>query len=98
MKEHKAVLKMLHYYKKPVNSEEFPDGSNIRPNEQKRVIERMKRIPPGGNFELVENTEWQVKGLMSGVYRRIHPIIPSPTIIAYGGGGTWGYHYRRDRE
>ena len=97
MKEHKAVLKMLHYYKKPVNSEEFPDGSNIRPNEQKRVIERMKRIPPGGNFELVENTEWQVKGLMSGVYRRIHPIIPSPTIIAYGGGGTWGYHYRRDR-
>jgi DNA (cytosine-5)-methyltransferase 1 len=97
MQEHKKVLKMLGYYAKPLEGANFPDDSNMLPNEQKRVTERMKRIPPGANYQIVLGTEWQVKGLMSGVYRRIHPIIPSPTVIAYGGGGTWGYHYRRER-
>ncbi|MGC9517485.1 MAG: DNA cytosine methyltransferase [Methanomicrobiales archaeon] len=97
LKQHKKVLKMLGYYKKPLDEMQFEDGSNDRPNEQERVVERMKRIPPGANYQIVQNTEWQVKGLMSGVYRRIHPLIPSPTVIAYGGGGTWGYHYKRER-
>jgi DNA (cytosine-5)-methyltransferase 1 len=34
---------------------------------------------------------------MSNIYRRAHPITPAPTVIAYGGGGTWGYHYERGR-
>ncbi|MEQ6360498.1 DNA cytosine methyltransferase [Thermoanaerobacter thermohydrosulfuricus] len=34
---------------------------------------------------------------MSLIYRRIHPLKPSYTVVAYGGGGTWGYHYRRNR-
>lgn len=97
MKEHKDTLKLLGYYKNPLNNVIFEDESNKIPNEQVRVLERMKRIPPGSNFKMVENTEWKVKGLMSGIYRRIHPIIPSPTVIAYGGGGTWGYHYKQNR-
>lgn len=95
--EHKKVLKMLNYYKRPVENEVFEDGSNELPREQRRVLERMERIPPGFNFKFVEGTKWQVKGLMSGIYRRIHPLIPSATVIAYGGGGTWGYHYKRNR-
>lgn len=34
------------------------------------------------------------KGL-SLVYRRLHPLQPAYTVVAHGGGGTWGYHYRR---
>lgn len=97
LKEHKKVLKMLGYYKNPVENSTFEDGSNKLPNEQKRVLDRMGQIPPGYNFQFVEGTKWQVKGLMSGIYRRIHPLIPSATVIAYGGGGTWGYHYKRSR-
>ena len=97
LKEHKNVLKMLGYYKQPLQNAVLDDGSNERPREQKRVLERMERIPPGSNFKFVEGTKWQVKGLMSGIYRRIHPLIPSATVIAYGGGGTWGYHYKKNR-
>ena len=46
----------------------------------------------------VRDTEYQVTGLMSNIYRRIHPIIPAYTVIARGGGGTWGYHYAHDRQ
>ena len=35
--------------------------------------------------------------MISHVYRRLHPDKPSTTIIAGGGGGTWGYHYNEDR-
>ena len=58
----------------------------------------MHHIPPFYNFKAVENTEWRVKGLMSNIYRRLHPLIPSPTVIAYGGGGTGGYHYEYNRQ
>jgi DNA (cytosine-5)-methyltransferase 1 len=34
---------------------------------------------------------------MSLIYRRIHPLKPSYTVVAYGGGGTWGYHYASKR-
>ena len=95
--EHKKILNELGYLSKPIDSIDFPDGSHNLPKETKEVLERMKRIPPGENFEFVRNTKWEVKGLMSNVYRRLNPLVPSPTVIAYGGGGTWGYHYRRDR-
>ena len=35
--------------------------------------------------------------MISHVYRRIHRNEPSKTIIAAGGGGTWGYHYPENR-
>lgn len=35
--------------------------------------------------------------MISHVYRRLHPNQPSTTIIAGGGGGTWGYHYDEPR-
>ena len=35
--------------------------------------------------------------MISHVYRRLHPDKPSKTIIAAGGGGTWGYHYSENR-
>ena len=58
----------------------------------------MYHIPPYYNFKAVDNTEWKVKGLMSNIYKRIHPLKPSPTVIAYGGGGTGGYHYDYNRQ
>jgi DNA (cytosine-5)-methyltransferase 1 len=36
--------------------------------------------------------------MISHVYRRLHPDQPSTTIIAAGGGGTWGYHYEEPRS
>ncbi len=68
-------------------------------NENENVIARMKMIPPDMNHMFVRGTKWGVKSVeMSNIYRRIHPLKPSYTVIAYGGGGTWGYHYRRDRS
>ena len=36
--------------------------------------------------------------MISHVYRRIDPDKPAATIIAGGGGGTWGYHYPEPRS
>lgn len=67
---------------------------NIRPE----TIEKLKLIPPGGNFSSIpKNSKHYVKGMISHVYRRLHPDMPSSTIIAGGGGGTWGYHYDEPR-
>ena len=38
-----------------------------------------------------------VKSMLSLVYRRMHRNRPSTTIIAAGGGGTWGYHFPEPR-
>jgi DNA (cytosine-5)-methyltransferase 1 len=67
---------------------------NISPT----TIERLKLIPPGGNFTSIpKDNPLYVKGLISHVYRRLDPDQPSSTIIAGGGGGTWGYHYDEPR-
>jgi len=72
-----------------------PDSTNDPPGDDPAVVER---IPPGENHEFVRSTEWEVEGKdISPVYRRVHPLKPSYTIVAYGGGGTRGYHYDRDR-
>ena len=97
IKEHKRILKILSY-KKPIKYESYIDGTNKIPNSNKKIIERLHHIPPYYNFKAVENTKYAVKGLMSNIYRRIHPLRPSPTIIAYGGGGTGGYHYEYNRQ
>lgn len=96
--QHEAVLKELGYYKIPVSSLKLPDGTHEIPNEEPLVVERMKRIPFDENHEFVRGTKWEVEGRgISLVYRRIHLLKPSYTIVAYGGGGTHGYHYDRDR-
>jgi DNA (cytosine-5)-methyltransferase 1 len=63
------------------------------------VVERLKLIPPGSNFEAVpDGHRLAVKGLISHVYRRLDPSKPSYTIIAGGGGGTHGYHHIEPRR
>lgn len=65
---------------------------------QDRTVEILNRIKPGGNFsDIPKDSPYYVKGMISHVYRRIHPDKPSSTIIAGGGGGTWGYHYLEPR-
>lgn len=98
LNHHMDILKLLGYYKNRIDEGIYLDGSNNLGRKNKNVTERMHHIPPSYNFKAVENTKWQVKGLMSNIYRRIHPLKPSPTIIAYGGGGTGGYHYEYNRQ
>lgn len=63
---------------------------NIAP----RTKEILSLIPEGGNFtDIPKDHPLYVKGMISHVYRRVRLDEPSKTIIAAGGGGTWGYHY-----
>jgi len=67
-------------------------------NIAERTKELLKLIPEGGNFsDIPRNHPLYVKGMISHVYRRIHRNEPAKTIIAAGGGGTWGYHYPEPR-
>ncbi len=70
------------------------EHQNIMPS----TVAKMRLIPPGGNFtNIPKNSPHYVKGMISHVYRRLHPDKPSTTIIAGGGGGTWGYHFKELR-
>lgn len=63
-----------------------------------KTREMLKLIPEGGNFtDIPKDHPLYVKGMISHVYRRMHRNEPSKTIIAAGGGGTWGYHYPEPR-
>jgi DNA (cytosine-5)-methyltransferase 1 len=63
------------------------------------VVERLKLIPPGSNYEVIPaGHPLAVKGLISHVYRRLDPGKPAYTIIAGGGGGTHGYHHLEPRR
>jgi DNA (cytosine-5)-methyltransferase 1 len=63
------------------------------------VVERLKLIPPGANYEVIPpGHPLSVKGLISHVYRRLDPDKPAYTIIAGGGGGTHGYHHTEPRR
>lgn len=63
------------------------------------VVERLKLIPPGSNYEAIPpGHPLAVKGLISHVYRRLDPDKPSYTVIAGGGGGTHGYHHVEPRR
>ncbi|MEM3449678.1 MAG: DNA cytosine methyltransferase, partial [Nitrososphaerota archaeon] len=96
--EHWKILNELDYYGNKVEGKLFPDGSNRLPEESEKVLERLKMIPPGENYLFVKETKWKVEGRgMSLIYRRLHPLKPAYTVVAYGGGGTWGYHYKRHR-
>ncbi|MEK6843736.1 MAG: DNA cytosine methyltransferase [Candidatus Micrarchaeota archaeon] len=56
---------------------------------------KLEMIPAGGNYRNIP--EHKNKNWMSLIYRRLHPDAPSPTLVACGGGGTWGYHYDEPR-
>lgn len=59
-----------------------------------KTVKMLKLISEGGNFTNIPmDSPYYVKGMISHVYRRIHRNEPAKTIIAAGGGGTWGYHY-----
>jgi DNA (cytosine-5)-methyltransferase 1 len=63
-----------------------------------KTVEMLKLIPEGGNFADIDKTHpLYVKGMVSNIYRRINRNEPSKTVIASGGGGTWGYHYPEPR-
>jgi DNA (cytosine-5)-methyltransferase 1 len=67
---------------------------NIKPR-TKKILEL---IPEGKNFSAIPtDSEYYVKGMISHVYRRLDRNKPSTTIIAGGGGGTWGYHFEEPR-
>lgn len=68
--------------------------NNERMNSAEKTIRKLELIPEGGNFtDIPKDHPLYVKGMISHVYRRIHRSEPAKTIIAAGGGGTWGYHY-----
>ena len=70
------------------------EHQNITP----KTREMLGLIPAGGNFSSIpKNHRLYVKGMISHVYRRLDPERPSTTIIAGGGGGTWGYHFKEPR-
>lgn len=63
-----------------------------------KTREMLGLIPEGGNFaDIPRDHPLYVKGLISHVYRRLKLDEPAKTIIAAGGGGTWGYHYPEPR-
>lgn len=73
-------------------------SNNEHMNVQPKTVEMLKLIPEGGNFtDIPKEHPLYVKGMISHVYRRINRSEPSKTIIAAGGGGTWGYHYPEPR-
>lgn len=101
LEAHGQVLRAMGWWGRPlagVPEDFFPDGSHALAKESPAVRERLWRIPPGANHRAVEGTPHAVRGRgLSLIYRRLHPLLPAPTVVAHGGGGTWGYHYRRER-
>lgn len=90
--------------KKHISSEEALKGvekvkyNNEHQNIMPKTRELLSLIPPGGNFSSIPKDHPNyVKGMISHVYRRLDPNLPSTTIIAGGGGGTWGYHFKEPR-
>ena len=78
-----------------VESAEF---NNERLGVNEKTVEMLKRIPEGGNFASIpRDSEYYVKGHVSHVYRRLDRNKPGYTVIAAGGGGTWGYHFEEPR-
>lgn len=63
-----------------------------------KTRQMLELIPEGGNFtDIPKDSPLYVKGMISHVYRRINRDEPAKTIIAAGGGGTWGYHFPEPR-
>jgi len=72
--------------------------NNEHQNIKDKTKEMLKLIPEGKNFTSIpKDSPYYVKGMISHVYRRLDRNKPSTTIIAGGGGGTWGYHFEEPR-
>ena len=72
--------------------------NNEHQNIKEKTREMLKLIPEGRNFTAIpKDSPYYVKGMISHVYRRLDRNKPSTTIIAGGGGGTWGYHFEEPR-
>ena len=72
--------------------------NNEHINIKEKTRKMLELIPEGGNFkDIPQDSPLYVKGMISHVYRRIKLDEPAKTIIAAGGGGTWGYHYPEPR-
>ncbi|OMC19066.1 DNA cytosine methyltransferase [Mycobacterium sp. SP-6446] len=91
----------------PVTVREALDDNPLPPDapnheiglDSPEVVERLKLIPAGGNYEAVPSGHpLAVRGLISHVYRRLDPEKPAYTIISGGGGGTHGYHHVEPRR
>lgn len=79
------------------NVDLVPFNSDL-PRQNVKTRQRLELIPEGENYTSIpEDHPLYVKGLISHVYRRLDRNKPSPTVIASGGGGTWGYHYEEAR-
>ena len=97
--QHEQVLRHLGYAGRPVCEVQPSDGSARPARESLRVLRRMRMIPPGANASAVRGSSLEVESRdISLIYRRLHPLKPAYTVVAYGGGGTWGYHYERSRS
>lgn len=81
----------------------IPDSApnQIKTNQSKTVIERLKHIPPGENAwyeKIPKHLKLNVKRTrLSNIYKRLDPDVPSYTITGSGGGGTHGYHWSEPR-
>lgn len=72
--------------------------NNEKMNILPKTVKMLELIPEGGNFtDIPKDNPCYVKGMISHVYRRINRKEPAKTIIAAGGGGTWGYHFPESR-
>lgn len=80
-----------------IDADKVPfNNEHIKIKEKTRQM--LELIPEGGNFtDIPKEHPLYVKGMISHVYRRIKLDEPAKTIIAAGGGGTWGYHYPEPR-
>lgn len=97
MTEHEQLLEQLGWLGNPVH--DLRDEHNVHPKQSQQVQARMAQIPPEENAEFVDGTPWRVTSKeISFIYRRPSPLKPAWTVMAYGGGGTYGYHYERDRQ
>lgn len=87
--------------KKAFHGVEKVPHNNELPRHSERVVKMLEAIPPGSNCwdELVpEELRLNVEKVrMSLIYRRLHPDLPSHTVVGSGGGGTHGYHFAHPR-
>jgi DNA (cytosine-5)-methyltransferase 1 len=77
---------------------EVVEANNEHQNIKDKTRQLLALIPEGKNFAAIDPEHpLYVKGMISHVYKRLDRNKPSSTIIAGGGGGTWGYHYEENR-
>jgi DNA (cytosine-5)-methyltransferase 1 len=77
----------------------FGEANHDLHDDQPDVRARLALIEPGENYESIpDGHPLAVRGLISHVYRRLHPDQPAYTIVADGGGGTMGYHHKEPRS